>query len=57
MTRSVAITGVGVVSALGADARSFWAACLDGRTSVAPIPPHWHDFADYHSTLRLVCGL
>ena len=36
MSRAVAITGVGTVCSLGADAASFWAACLRGDSRVEP---------------------
>jgi 3-oxoacyl-[acyl-carrier-protein] synthase II len=51
MTRRVAITGVGVVSAIGQDAPTFWQACLRGSSSVVPIPERWLEYADYHSKL------
>lgn len=35
--RRVAITGVGVISALGDNARDFWAALASGRSGIAPI--------------------
>jgi nodulation protein E len=35
--RRVAVTGVGVVSALGLDRRAFWAAVCEGRSGIAPI--------------------
>lgn len=35
--RRVAVTGLGVVSALGGDAASFWRALRDGRSGIGPI--------------------
>jgi 3-oxoacyl-[acyl-carrier-protein] synthase II len=35
--RRVVVTGVGLVSALGLDAATTWAALLDGRSGIAPI--------------------
>ncbi len=37
MTRRVAITGIGCVSALGNSVAEFWAACLAGRSAIAQI--------------------
>ena len=47
--RRVAITGVGTVNALGTNVRDFWANCLEGKTSVAPIPEPWHQYAKFNS--------
>lgn len=49
MTRRVAITGLGVTTSIGSTVDEFWRACLDGRTSVAPIPAKWLDFYRCHS--------
>jgi nodulation protein E len=35
--RRVAVTGVGVVSAIGRDSESFWRACSEGRSGIGPI--------------------
>ncbi len=35
--RRVAVTGVGVISALGGNAREFWLALQAGRSGIAPI--------------------
>ena len=35
--RRVVITGIGVVSALGRDAREFWQALVEGRPGIGPI--------------------
>jgi nodulation protein E len=35
--RRVAVTGVGVISALGPDRESFWQSLCEGRTGIAPI--------------------
>ncbi len=35
--RRVVVTGIGVVSALGLDARQFWQALSEGRSGIAPI--------------------
>lgn len=37
MTRRVAVTGMGCVSALGGDAGTFWDACRMGRSGIGPI--------------------
>jgi nodulation protein E len=36
-TRRVVITGIGVISALGSNAREFWQALLEGRSGIGPI--------------------
>ncbi len=51
MKQRVVITGLGVISALGDDSESFWQACLSGRSSVAPIPEQWREYADFRSSL------
>ncbi len=37
MRRRVVVTGIGVVSALGRDARAFWHALSEGRCGIAPL--------------------
>ena len=37
MRRRVAITGLGVVSALGGDAAATWAGLVDGRVGIGPL--------------------
>lgn len=51
MSRRVVVTGLGVVSSIGSDAAEFWSNCLAGKSPVAPIPEHWHAYADYHSCI------
>jgi len=47
----VFVTGLGVVSTVGDSVESFWSACEDGRTTVAPVPSHWDNY--YRSTSRV----
>lgn len=49
--RRVVVTGIGMISPLGTSAVECWAALLEGRTSVAAIPPAWHRYAETASTL------
>jgi len=49
MSRRVVITGAGVVSPIGIGVDEFWRSCLAGKSSAAPIPAHWADYADLHS--------
>jgi 3-oxoacyl-[acyl-carrier-protein] synthase II len=49
--RRVVVTGLGVVSSIGSDPDRFWSNCLEGKTSVTPIPEHWWRYADYHSSI------
>lgn len=42
--RAVAITGIGIVSALGNSWPTFWNSCLDGRTVVDAVPDHWQKY-------------
>ena len=51
MRRRVAVTGIGVTSAIGTGVEDFWAACLAGATRVEPIPESWHAYADFASQL------
>jgi nodulation protein E len=37
MQRRVAITGMGVISAVGLDVQTFWAALLEGRSGIGPL--------------------
>lgn len=54
---SVAITGIGVVSALGNDLSQFWENCLSGTTRVDRIPTRWSQYykskSEYWSPLDL----
>ncbi len=51
MSRRVVITGAGVVSPIGVGVETFWRRCLEGDTTVAPIPSHWTNYANYHSQI------
>lgn len=47
----VFVTGLGVVSTVGASVEAFWEACQTGHTVVAPIPAHWDTY--YRATSRV----
>lgn len=49
MSRRVAITGAGVVSPIGIGVDGFWHHCLEGRSTVEPIPGPWGAYADLQS--------
>ena len=49
MKRRVAVTGLGVVSSIGADVEEFWHACLCGKTRVEAIPERWLAYSDFTS--------
>ncbi len=49
--RRVVVTGLGVVSSIGSDPIRFWNSCLEGKSAVSPIPEHWRQYADYHSSI------
>jgi len=49
--RRVVVTGLGVVSSIGSDPTRFWSNCLEGRSSVTPIPEHWRRYANYYSSI------
>lgn len=51
MKRRVVISGIGVVAPNGATTETFWQASLSGVASVAAIPAHWLEYAEYASTL------
>ena len=51
MSRRVVITGAGVVSPIGIGVDEFWRQCLQGKSSVAPIPTHWRHYAEPHSRI------
>jgi 3-oxoacyl-[acyl-carrier-protein] synthase II len=51
VNRRVVVTGLGVVSSIGSDPIQFWNNCLEGKSRVSPIPEHWHQYANYHSTI------
>ncbi len=42
MSERVLVTGIGVVSSIGLDRESFWAACLAGRSGVTRLDTPWH---------------
>ncbi|MGE5240171.1 MAG: beta-ketoacyl-[acyl-carrier-protein] synthase family protein [Bacteroidota bacterium] len=45
------ITGAGVVSPIGTGVDAFWQNCLQGKTTVTPIPAQWERYADLHSRI------
>lgn len=47
----MAITGIGAVCPLGSSTEQMWKNCLNGHSIVAPIPSHWHRYADYKSSI------
>ena len=51
MKHRVVVTGLGVVSTLGHELETFWQACLDGTSVIAPIPEHWHNYAEFRSNI------
>lgn len=51
MSRRVVITGAGVVSPIGTGVDAFWQNCLQGKTTVTPIPAQWERYADLHSRI------
>ncbi|HEX4961783.1 MAG TPA: beta-ketoacyl-[acyl-carrier-protein] synthase family protein [Thermoanaerobaculia bacterium] len=51
MRRRVAVTGLGAVSSIGADAEELWRACLAGESRVQPIPADWLAYSDFTSRL------
>lgn len=51
MKKRVAVTGLGVISALGQDVEAFWSNCLAGNTRVSGIPDHWHLYSDFRSRI------
>ncbi len=51
MRRRVAVTGLGVVSSIGASVEELWRACLAGESRVETIPQSWLAYADFASRL------
>ncbi len=51
MRKRAVITGIGLVTPLGHGVGTFWPRALAGQTSVAPIPPHWAQYYQPHSTI------
>ena len=51
MQRRVAITGLGIITAIGQNKQEFWNNCLEGKTKVSQIPEHWLIFGDFHSRI------
>lgn len=49
MSRRVAVTGAGVVSAIGVGVDEFWRNCLQAKSVIAPIPANWERYFDPHS--------
>lgn len=49
--RRVVVTGIGVICPIGTSTQEFWQNCLQGHSSIAPIPVHWHQYADYKSSI------
>jgi 3-oxoacyl-[acyl-carrier-protein] synthase II len=48
MSRRVVITGAGIVSSNGVGVDEFWNNCLQAKSTVAPIPAHWENYAAPH---------
>lgn len=51
MKRQVVITGIGIISAPGANTSEFWQSCLKGYAPIERIPEHWYEYASYNSCL------
>lgn len=51
MNKRAVITGIGIVSPIGAGVSDFWKNCLDGTISVDKIPEKWNKYYSYNSTL------
>lgn len=49
MSRRVVITGAGAVSPIGSGVDEFWRHCLEGRSTIRPIPAEWGNYAELHS--------
>ncbi len=49
--RRVVITGIGAICPIGTHTEEFWQSCLQARSAISPIPPHWLEYADYQSTI------
>ena len=47
----VVVTGAGIVSSIGSGYQQFWDNCLEGYSSVSPIPEKWKAYAEYHSSI------
>lgn len=46
---NVVVTGMGVVSPIAFDIKSFWSSCLKSNSIVQSIPESWNDYSDYRS--------
>jgi 3-oxoacyl-[acyl-carrier-protein] synthase II len=46
MTRRVVVTGIGLVTSIGSDVETFWAALLAGRSGIKPVSSF--DTKDYN---------
>lgn len=51
MKKRVAITGLGVITAIGQGYEEFWQNCLAGITRVERIPDQWFRYSDFRSQL------
>lgn len=51
MSRRVVLTGAGVISSIGIGVDEFWRHCLEGKSTVAPIPERWLRYSDPHSRI------
>ena len=45
----VAVTGIGVVSAIGNSVDEFWASCLAGKVAAEKIPEEWNEYYEPNS--------
>jgi 3-oxoacyl-[acyl-carrier-protein] synthase II len=51
MDKRVVITGLGVITAIGHDTKTFWSNCLEAKTRVERIPEHWFHYSDFNSEI------
>lgn len=51
MRKRAVVTGIGVVTPIGVGVAEFWSNALAGAAACAPIPAHWRDYFQPHSTI------
>ena len=51
MKKRIAVTGLGVITAIGQGIEAFWQSCLAAKTRVEKIPDPWFRYSDFRSQI------
>lgn len=51
LKRRVVVTGVSIICSIGTTIEEVWKNCIANQAKVESIPGHWHNYADFTSTI------